>query len=505
MSSIYKNPSRGKMSAGYRRYYPANPSQGYSFYEHELQSINQGLYYETAIGKAAIEALTHYVVGPGLVPMASPEKDILGWSDEDVDRFQKEAESFYRLITGSVDFDWYGKNSFRQLQQIAFKTICIVGDVLLHTGFRRTRGGVKPFVQIISGKYVMNPGISVDTSRMRGGVEFDEHGREIAYHVMVSGENLEDTFETVRCARFTRKGRKAFDLISLNLSDPLQTRGVPVLNSVKDDILSMTKFKDLHLAKAAIQALFTVFIEKTQQEEPGSQGVKEKLQNLMTPEEEQFVDSENEIALGAGNIVEGNVGEKFVPVESQPQASDFETYMKSILTMIAPAVGGMSYEMLVNSYNASFSASRATIGACEKNFRIIRDDFQKKFLEPVYRLVIEYGILAGYITAPGYLEGDSFYRNAVLASTWVGVTPVQVDPTKEVKGYTDAINANLCTREQAIRALYGADADEVFQRLAREKRELEEAGLMNTSIANGNNQKKTEEKSDGEGEEEGEE
>ena len=61
---------------------------------------------------------------------------------------------------------------------------------------------------------------------------------------------------------------------------------------------------------------------------------------------------------------------------------------------------------------------------------------------------------------------------------------MQVDPTKEVRGYADAIKANLCTHEQAIRALYGADADEVFQRLAKEKRQLEESGLA--AAGNGN-------------------
>ena len=494
MSTIYRQPGRGKLTSDYRRYYPADPSKGYTYYEQEMQSCNQGLYYETAIGKAAIDALTHYVVGPGLVPMASPERSILGWTDEETERFQDEAESFYRLITGSADFDWYGKTPFRQLQQIAFKSICIVGDILLHIGYRRTHRGVKPFVQVVSGKYLMNPGLADDTSMIHGGVEFDKRGREIAYHVMISDENLGDTYETQRCPRYTPKGLKAYDLISLNLSDPLQVRGVPVLNSVKDDILMFTKYKDLHLTKAAIQSLFTVFIEKAQETDPGAASVKEKLKDLVMPGEQETPDAENEISLGPGNVIEGEPGEKFVSVQSQPQASDFEAYAKTILTLLAPAVGGMSYEMLVNSYNASFSASKATIGACEKNFRIIRDDFTKKFLEPVYRLVVEYGILTGHITAPGYLEGNRLYRDAVMATTWVGVTPVQVDPTKEIGAYVTAINAHLCTREQASRALFGTDSDEVFQRLAKEKKELEEAGLSSSGVAEENT-----------GEEEGEE
>ena len=59
-----------------------------------------------------------------------------------------------------------------------------------------------------------------------------------------------------------------------------------------------------------------------------------------------------------------------------------------------------------------------------------------------------------------------------MSVSWTGVTPPQVDPTKEVKAYIDAVNAGLCTREHAVRSLYGFDFEEVAERLADEKEML---------------------------------
>ena len=63
-------------------------------------------------------------------------------------------------------------------------------------------------------------------------------------------------------------------------------------------------------------------------------------------------------------------------------------------------------------------------------------------------------------------------RKALLSVSWTGVTPPQVDPTKEVKAYIDAVNAGLCTREHAVRSLFGFDFEEVAERLADEKEML---------------------------------
>ena len=63
------------------------------------------LYYDTSIAHMAINALTDYVIGPGLVPTANPERSIVGWTNEQRKKFSEQAEAYWRLTTNSLDFD----------------------------------------------------------------------------------------------------------------------------------------------------------------------------------------------------------------------------------------------------------------------------------------------------------------------------------------------------------------------------------------------------------------
>ena len=88
-------------------------------------------------------------------------------------------------------------------------------------------------------------------------------------------------------------------------------------------------------------------------------------------------------------------------------------------------------------------------------------------MNPIYEHVVDYCITAGLVDAPGYFDSE-IQRRAVLACTWTGTTPTQVDPVKEVNAYATAISNGLCTREYATRSLYGMDFDEVAERLTKE-------------------------------------
>ena len=83
--------------------------------------------------------------------------------------------------------------------------------------------------------------------------------------------------------------------------------------------------------------------------------------------------------------------------------------------------------------------------------------------------VIDWGIRTGKLEAPGYIEGDWRYRQAVLAVTWIGPSPINIDPKKEVEAHILAINAGLETKEQACRELYQTDYEETVERIQKEK------------------------------------
>lgn len=463
MSDYYNKPKRSQLSRTFMPYNTPSPNEGYSYEQDETQMTAQSLYRNTTIGKLVVDSYCRFVVGKGLVPMASPETKFLNWTDEQAKEFQEKAEAYWRINSGA-SLDFYGKNSFVDLEKIAIKDICNNGDTLPHWGYRKLADGrIVPFVQLISGRMVTQNG-EQDTKDSIGGVIF-KNGRESGYKIRVLGSDWSDTGSTRIVNRYNKFGRLQFNLIQLNQTDPHIVRGIPLLTTLRDDVLNINKFRENHLGQSALQNLFTAFI--THKEQPQT-SIAEKLKDVS----EQLPIGQTDdgsFSLGTGNILDLDVGEEPVFTPRSTQGDDYSAYIKSNIGILASSLG-MSYETAMNEFNASFSASRAGISGTENNLNIGRQEFIRKFCQPSWELVIEHGILSGFIPAPGY-DGSEMMRNAIFASTWVGVTQQQVDPTKEVKAYVEAINAGLCTREYAIRQLYGMDFDEVEGRINKEMQE----------------------------------
>ena len=187
-------------------YFPLDPNQGYSWTQGKMNSESEMLYSYNAIGKTMVDMMVRRVIGEGLTPMCSPESDILGWTPERLDEFKRQAEAFWRITTGSADYDYYGKDNYRDLEKIACKMALKDGDFLAHWGYRKLKNGlVVPYMQLISGKAVRSPN-NIDTKKIIGGVEIDQvTGREVAYHLVVTDEYLNETSNKKRVSRRTVK------------------------------------------------------------------------------------------------------------------------------------------------------------------------------------------------------------------------------------------------------------------------------------------------------------
>lgn len=476
MSNYYTLDRKTRISSDYRPSFPVDPNKAYSVYQAETQNIGEALYRQTTIGKMLIDSLARAVIGTGLTPMSSPENVMLNWSEERITKFSRQAETYWRIVTNNVDFDYYGKDTFKQLQKIAFTNLLVVGDTVRHNGYRKTKAGtIVPYLQVISGRMVTQ-NYQGDTLNQTGGVIIDpKTGREVGYLIREISDDRNDTMSVRRVEKYNRLGRKEYELICLQKSDPSLVRGLPLLTTVRDDILNTNAFKDNYIIQSAIQNLFTGFLEKDKDAQSSSVPVFEKFSQAA----ERADESERKMEMGVGVIVELEPGEKITTTQRQPQGGEYEKFMKSSVGLDASAIG-MSYQTTTNEYEASFSASRASINAADKNYAIWRDEFATKFCDPTWEQVIEHGILVGEIEVPEWKELSPLQRKALMACTWAGVASPQVDPLKEVKAYIEAINAGLVTREYAIRQLYGMDFEEVADRLKKEKAMLGDLLVGNT-------------------------
>lgn len=495
--SVYKTNKRGNVG---NAYYPIDINEFVSVFLKSMQDRNKKAVSETAVGSMLINTFVTFTLGEGLVPQASPETQVTGWTEEQRSAFISQAESFFRRYAKSKKIDHYGKCNFYQLQSIALRNCLVDGDSLLHRSFRNGKHDYEPYIQVLSGRWVRNPNGETDTKERIGGVTFDKAGRETGYYIAETSNDLVDNFSSYFVRKYNPKsGFEEFDLVRIDLHESNQVRGLPALSSVLEDVFDLEAFKAAYKSKAATQALFTGIITTEKDAPAPTVSTVENIRNLgSTVTEEEVVQQAgqvSDIALGSGNILQLNPGEKWDMAESKAPATDFAEFVESELTHIAAGVGngGLAYEMVVQKYNDNYSASRATIAGQEKKLKILRSIFASQFCDPVWEQVIDWAIRKGYVEAPGYLEGDWMFRKSVLACTWIGPSPINIDPKKEVEAHIMGIGAGLETKEDAVREMYGKDYEETVERRVHEQ-ELEQSyGLTQDLKVDTKNEEKKEE------------
>lgn len=217
-----------------------------------------------------------------------------------------------------------------------------------------------------------------------------------------------------------------------------------------------------------VQSLFTAFITHDKEETPSS--IHPTLMNLAQQNAEMRQEEPKDeagFALASGNIVDLAPGEKMEMAESKTPATGIKEYVDMQLDLIGAAVG-VPREALLASFQSSYSASKGSLSVAEKGFAVFRKDIADNLCQPIWEMVVDYGIRLGVISAPGYLEGNDRVKKAWLATTWIGPGAISLNPVQEVNAYVSAINAGLCTHEMAVRSLYGKDFDEVADRLGKE-------------------------------------
>lgn len=503
MNNIFDPVRSSKTSQAFLADYQSNVNYFTSVYLKRSQDVSRRLATETAVGRMVIDRFTQYVIGKGLFPIAAPERSRVKLTDSQYEKFTKSAESFWRLMTDTKEFDYYRRNNFAQIQRIAFQNILISGDVLRQRYFDNKANGYRPRIKIISGSCVKNPQNEIlDKKDLIAGVKFNDKEGEIGYYIATTDDYLMDNFQCKYVPKYLSNGFEAYDLIQLDAIEANQVRGVPFLAPVRDSIIDLQVFFKAHTTKAIVDALLTVFITTPEDSTSDPSKFTEGLKDLAAQSAEIAGRAEDKtagVALGNGNVLQLGPGETPVSIESKAVSSEFDSFLKAMLSIIGGG-RGIPMEMLLQSYNASYSASRATIASAEKTFETYRTAFSMLFCQPEWEQVIDYGIRMGLVEAPGYMEADELTKKAYLASAWVGPSPVSIDPVKEVNAYAMAVKSCFCSHEDATRALFGHDFEEVADRQGTEKRMMENLGLIQE--ADTEPVKDDEEKDEEEGEEE---
>ena len=440
----------------------------------DLRTRSRDLARNVPIATGAINTVVTSVVGDGLVLQSQIDQEALGLTPDQAESWQRQAEREFAIWSRRPDFT--SRLNFDELQELVFRAVLESGDIFVARRRRKDRQdtyGLK--LQLIEADRVSNENNGSNSSTLVDGIELDTDGVPVAYHI--SSRHPDDVGRGVKreWRRFEAGSSLTGQPQILHLYKQLrpdQARGIPYLSPVVEAIKQLGDYAEAEVRAAVISAMFTVFVK------PGMVSDDGDADFVGTTD---GVDPTSEIALGNGAIVDLGPNEDVVFADPKRPNTAFDGFVTAMSRHIGVALE-LPYEMLLKSFTASYSASRAALEMAWQMFRTRRSWLAWKFCQPVYEWVITEAVASGRLSAPGYFD-DPIIREAWLGSDWIGPSRIQLDPGKEAAADLIDLGMGVTTRQQIIMERKGGSFEQKHQQLVREQRMRDADGLITPGSA----------------------
>lgn len=425
------------------------------------------------VGAAAIGTTVSHSVGTGLSCNPRIDAAFLGLSEEQAKAWQDAARTRFLQWSGSKDCDLGRRQTFYEIQDLVLRAVLASGDTLVLTPLVQRRGDSlsRLALQTIEADRISNPGNGSNTDTLTEGVECDSvTGEAVAYHVtnrhpgdMRGGAVKWDRIE----ARGSRTGRLNA-LHVFKMLRPDLRRGVPILGPVLEPLRQVTKFAQTELDAAVNSALFALFAEMDPK--AFEETFTEESQNKLVDRAAKWTGEIESCQLM--NLLPGEKVTSPTPGRPNPE---FDPFFRACVQQIGMAIG-MPSEVLLMSYQASYSAARAALLMAWRMFMGWREFLRVNLCQPVYDLWLSEEVAAGRIFAPGFFS-DPVVRAAWAGAQWVGDGPGSIDPEKEIGAAKGRVELGVSTLQAESQAFDGVDWEVKHQQTVREANARREAGL----------------------------
>jgi lambda family phage portal protein len=475
-STSARRDGRGGWPTGKRRHpvgtWPATLDRLRALLKNHAQ---RGVVSNNALALGAIKTNVTKVVGTGLKLKSVVDRQILNLTEDQADAWERAAEREYRLATESIEIDAERSLPFSLLQGLAFIKVLEDGDVLVNMPrFARAGSPYKLKLQLIEAARLINENMIQDSARLAGGVEKDEYGAPVLYHVCNQHPGNTRAWAagsaTRRWTKLPAFGKASGTPLVLHLFDktrPGQTRGVPYLAPVIELIKQLGRYTDAEVMAAVVSGMLTVFVTN----ETGDP-------TLGTPTELANPADTNGMELGYGSVIGLMPGESVSTVNPGRPNTAFDPFVQAIIRQIGVALE-LPFEVLIKHFTSSYSASRAALMEAWDYFRRRRHWLAVSLCQPVYEAIITEAIATGRLAAPGYFS-NPLIKKAWLGTTWNGDAPYHLDPLKEINAAKARVDGYFTTRAEEVAAMpQGDDSwESKVPQFIKERKILDENDLL---------------------------
>lgn len=427
----------------------------------------------------AVEQSVASTIGVSLRLQARPDRDILGWSDDDAEEWTNLVERRWILWSENpVECDAGGKYTIGQLTASVLRTWFAYGEALaLLPAIRRPFTATRTKVQLVEPHRLVQD--TDDFLRMYQGIRIDDFGFPLAYRIKAKNQRF--SWETIDVLARDDLGRP--QVVHIFEGAPGQTRGITPLAPVLRIVRQFDQLADATLTAALIQAVFAATIESdapTEQmlqalQDPDEQGMSGDILDLFSAKKAWYQSTKIDLGV-VGRIAHLFPGESLKFNKSEHPNDTYEAFAKFLLREIARCLG-LSFETLTGDYTgATYSSVRM---ATAENWPIIlsrRENICGRFLQYVYEAWLEEEIESGRIPFPGGYDGFLRNRQAAVSADWRGPAKPQADDLKSAKAHEVYRRMGVISDEMICSDL-GVDWEDVLEQRAREMAKRKKLGL----------------------------
>jgi lambda family phage portal protein len=425
---------------------------------------------------AAVTRTLDNVIGADFRPISKPDYRALQamtglktfdhrWADE----FGRAVEAGYRVWSEDPGrfSDAQRKLTIPQLMRLAFRHKVVDGDALgmLRWMPERLKRGARyaTVLQLIDPDRLSNPQQNFDKQIMRGGVEIDEDGAPVAYHIRKAHQgdwfsgNKQVTWERIPAE--TDWGRPII-VHDYDFDRASQHRGgAGILTPVLQRLKMLIKYDGTELDAAIINAIFGAYVtspfDKQLVGEALGDGEEEALNGYQDARAE-FHDK-NELRLGGARLPILFPGETINTVAASRPAGNFAEFENAMLRNVAAGTGMSAQQISQNWADVNYSSYRAAALEAWKTFDRRRSDFGRGFGMPIYAAFMEESFDVDDLPLPAGAPDFMSARAAYTRAWWIGPGRGYVDPLKERQGQALGIETGISTLEEETAQATGTD------------------------------------------------
>jgi lambda family phage portal protein len=445
------------------------------------------------------------IVGAHFILNSKPNLEVLGLDSTWADEFQKEVEAKFQLWADSIE-NWVDKTrlmNFNQLIRLGVSQMVSSGEMLGAIEWMKDGRPYQTAFQFVDTDRLSNPWGQFNNPKLRMGVEKNDDGVPIAYHIRKAHPADFTNFASFNAFQWDRiEAREKWGRTKiLHIADRWrvdQSRGMSAMVTALKEMRMTKRYRDVVLQNAVVNATYAATIEsdlpsETVMAQIGGGNVGEvAAQNAVTTFATGFLGAIAEYGKGTKNMaIDGVKIPHLFPgttLKMQPaggsdaMGTNFE---QSLLRYLAATLD-VSYEQLSRDYSdVNYSSFRAAANETKKTMQAKKKNWADRLASAgFFRPWLEEAINAGDITSMSK-ACPSIYTNGKLglifdaysSCDWIGGSQGQIDELKETQAAIQRIIFGLSTYEDE-HARLGKDFRKVFAQIERERKELKDRDIL---------------------------